>query len=134
MAPESASSVNHQDTRDYAIALLDETGVRYPSGYDPEGTVALDYGLFGMPTTIFISAEGELLELERDGPWAVIRVVDTGPGSPADGARSSTAFIGRVRSGRAGRVSAWPSCADWSLPTVVTWRSPANPGAARRSP
>lgn len=54
--------VNHQDTRDLAIELLDETGVGYPSGYDPDGSVARDYGLFGMPTTIFIEADGELLE------------------------------------------------------------------------
>ncbi|MBW3626573.1 MAG: TlpA family protein disulfide reductase [Actinobacteria bacterium] len=54
--------VNHQDTRDLAIELLDETGVAYPSGYDPDGSVARDYGLFGMPTTIFIAGDGELLE------------------------------------------------------------------------
>jgi len=37
--------------------------VRYPTGYDPQGTVALDYGLYGMPTTVFISATGDVLEL-----------------------------------------------------------------------
>ncbi|MGH9030509.1 MAG: TlpA family protein disulfide reductase [Acidimicrobiia bacterium] len=54
--------VNHQDTRDLAIELLDDTGVGYPSAFDPDGTVARDYGLFGMPTTIFIGADGQLLE------------------------------------------------------------------------
>lgn len=54
--------VNHQDARDLAVELLDETRVTYPSGYDPDGSVARDYGLFGMPTTIFVAADGELLE------------------------------------------------------------------------
>lgn len=54
--------VNHQDVRHLAVELLDETGVTYPSGYDPDGSVARDYGLFGMPTTIFVAADGELLE------------------------------------------------------------------------
>ncbi|MGH2659868.1 MAG: TlpA family protein disulfide reductase [Actinomycetota bacterium] len=54
--------VNHQDVREPALQLLQETGVRYPSGFDPRGRVAGGYGLVGMPTTLFISAEGELLE------------------------------------------------------------------------
>jgi cytochrome c biogenesis protein CcmG/thiol:disulfide interchange protein DsbE len=54
--------VNHQDSRRLALDLLAETGVRYPSGYDPDGKVAAAYGLFGMPTTLFISPEGMILE------------------------------------------------------------------------
>lgn len=68
--------VNHQDTRDLAVDLLDETGVTYPSGYDREGTVALDYGLFGMPTTIFIAADGELLE-RRTGEMTLLELEST---------------------------------------------------------
>jgi cytochrome c biogenesis protein CcmG/thiol:disulfide interchange protein DsbE len=54
--------VNNQDQRGPALRLLAETGVRYSSGYDPAGEVALAYGLYGMPTTVFISADGQLLE------------------------------------------------------------------------
>ncbi|MDP9418625.1 MAG: TlpA family protein disulfide reductase [Actinomycetota bacterium] len=54
--------VNHQDSRRLAVDLLADTGVRYPSGYDPGGKVAAAYGLFGMPTTLFISPEGRILE------------------------------------------------------------------------
>lgn len=68
--------INHQDTRDHAIALLDGTGVAYPSGYDPEGSVALDYGLFGMPTTISISADRELLE-RRTGEMTDAEIAST---------------------------------------------------------
>lgn len=54
--------INHQDSRRAALELLADAGVRYPSGYDPEGRVAASYGLFGMPTTVFISADGRLLQ------------------------------------------------------------------------
>ena len=53
--------INHQDSRDDALDLLRETGVQYPNGHDPQGRVAHDYGVFGMPTTVFISADGEIL-------------------------------------------------------------------------
>ncbi len=51
--------MDHQDGRTPARALLEETGVTYPSGHDPEGKVASAYGLVGMPTTVFISASGQ---------------------------------------------------------------------------
>jgi cytochrome c biogenesis protein CcmG/thiol:disulfide interchange protein DsbE len=57
--------VNHQDSRGDALAFLDETGVRFPAGYDPEGATAVAYGLYGMPTTIFISPDGRILERHR---------------------------------------------------------------------
>ncbi len=53
--------VNHQDNREGALALLADAGVRYPAGYDPDGLVATAYGLFGMPTTLFVSADGQLV-------------------------------------------------------------------------
>ena len=52
--------VNHQDQRDEALALLAETGISYPSVHDPKGDVALDYELFGMPTTVFVTADGRI--------------------------------------------------------------------------
>ena len=53
--------VAHQDRREDALDLLAETGVTYRTGYDPAGDVARDYGLIGMPTTVFISADGEIV-------------------------------------------------------------------------
>jgi cytochrome c biogenesis protein CcmG/thiol:disulfide interchange protein DsbE len=52
--------VNHQDTRSAAKALVAESGVTYPSVYDPGGDVAIDYGLYGMPTTVFVAADGRV--------------------------------------------------------------------------
>jgi cytochrome c biogenesis protein CcmG/thiol:disulfide interchange protein DsbE len=57
--------VNHQDSRGEAVAFLDDTGVRFAAGYDPEGATATAYGLYGMPTTIFISPDGRILERHR---------------------------------------------------------------------
>ncbi len=57
--------INHQDSRGEARRFLEETGVRFPAGYDPEGRTALSYGLFGMPTTVFISADGRILDRHR---------------------------------------------------------------------
>lgn len=58
--------VNHQDGRAAAERFADDVGVEYPSGFDPGGDVARSYGLFGIPTTVFISPDGEILE-QRTG-------------------------------------------------------------------
>jgi cytochrome c biogenesis protein CcmG/thiol:disulfide interchange protein DsbE len=54
--------VTFNDDQPSARGMLDQTGVRYPAGFDARSKVATDYGLRGMPTTYFISAKGELLE------------------------------------------------------------------------
>jgi thiol-disulfide isomerase/thioredoxin len=54
--------VTVSDTRPQAEAVLRRTGVTYPAAFDPESKVALAYGLTGMPTTLFISPKGKLLE------------------------------------------------------------------------
>lgn len=50
--------INHQDNRGAALELVAETGITYPSVHDPRGDIAQDYGLLGMPTTVFLDAEG----------------------------------------------------------------------------
>lgn len=53
--------IDHQDSRRLARQLLEETGVGYPAGYDPDGRTAVDYRIIGMPTTVFISPDGRIL-------------------------------------------------------------------------
>lgn len=53
--------VDHQDGRTPARDLLRQTGVTYRSGSDPDGKVASAYGLRGMPSTVFVSAEGQIV-------------------------------------------------------------------------
>lgn len=57
--------VTFQDTRAQAEEVLRRTGVTYPAAFDPENKVALAYGLTGMPTTVFISPDGQLLEMAK---------------------------------------------------------------------
>ena len=54
--------VTFSDTRPQAEEVLERTGVTYPAGFDPENKVAMAYGLRRMPTTVFISPKGTLLE------------------------------------------------------------------------
>lgn len=53
--------VNNSDARGPALDLLEETGVTYQSGFDPDGDVFRDYDSVGMPTTVFISPDGRIL-------------------------------------------------------------------------
>ena len=52
--------INHQDSRDDALDLVAETGVTYPSVHDPQGVIAFDYDVLGLPTTVFIDADGRI--------------------------------------------------------------------------
>ncbi len=54
--------VDTNDTRSAALAFLRQFGVTYPSVFDPHGTAAVSYGLFGLPTTVFIAPDGHILE------------------------------------------------------------------------
>lgn len=52
--------VNHQDNRSDALEFVAEAGVGYRSGMDPDGGTARDYGLFGMPSTVFVAPDGTI--------------------------------------------------------------------------
>jgi len=47
-----------QDAKD----LLEELQITYPAGFTGDGGVIRDYKVFGMPTTIFIDASGEIFK------------------------------------------------------------------------
>lgn len=49
------------DRLEDAIATVAERGVTYPTGLD-EGELFIDFGGLGMPTTVFVSPEGQILE------------------------------------------------------------------------
>ncbi|HEV7535856.1 MAG TPA: TlpA disulfide reductase family protein [Acidimicrobiia bacterium] len=54
--------VTFNDARDAARSLLERAGVSYPAGFDAKSDLAYDYGIRGMPTTVFIDPEGNLVE------------------------------------------------------------------------
>lgn len=53
--------INTQDAEQEAHRLADETGVTYPSAWDRQGEIFEAFGVFGMPSTFFISSEGRIV-------------------------------------------------------------------------
>ena len=53
--------IDSNDQRDAAVAFAAQVGVSYPLAYDPHGIVASRYGVFGLPTTYFLSAQGRIV-------------------------------------------------------------------------
>lgn len=59
--------MNIQDDRALALRLLEETGVQWVSAEDANGLLYTDLGGIAMPFTVFISADGEILD-KHNGP------------------------------------------------------------------
>jgi cytochrome c biogenesis protein CcmG/thiol:disulfide interchange protein DsbE len=53
--------IDTNDTPAAARAFLGKVHVTYPTASDTKGSLAAKYGLFGLPTTIFISSTGKVL-------------------------------------------------------------------------
>ncbi|HIN35024.1 MAG TPA: TlpA family protein disulfide reductase [Dehalococcoidia bacterium] len=49
-------------SRNDADALLRELGVTYPAGWTEDGSVPRKFGVTAMPTTVFISSDGTIVE------------------------------------------------------------------------
>jgi thiol-disulfide isomerase/thioredoxin len=67
--------MNIQDERDRALQLVEETGVLFKLAEDPVGQLYLDFGGIGMPFTVFIDAEGNIVE-EHNGPLTAEQLID----------------------------------------------------------
>jgi cytochrome c biogenesis protein CcmG, thiol:disulfide interchange protein DsbE len=52
--------VNIQDKEEDARAFMKEFGITYLNGPDEGGKVAIDYGVWGIPETFFIDAQGRI--------------------------------------------------------------------------
>lgn len=57
-APVEFVGVNVWDTPDAAEVFLVEFGVAYPTGVDADGSIALEYGVRGIPEKFFIGSDG----------------------------------------------------------------------------
>jgi peroxiredoxin len=53
--------IDANDTRAAGKAFLDQVHVTYPAASDANGGVATQFSLFGLPTTLFISASGTIV-------------------------------------------------------------------------
>lgn len=54
--------ISRDDIPGPSLALIDETGVQYPIGWDEQGELFPDLGLFAMPSTLFVNADGVIVE------------------------------------------------------------------------
>lgn len=54
--------INVSDEREDALELMRQTGVSYLQATDPDGVIQLRLGAVVMPTTLFVSSEGEVLD------------------------------------------------------------------------
>jgi cytochrome c biogenesis protein CcmG, thiol:disulfide interchange protein DsbE len=52
--------LNTQDDRVAADELVEQTGVTYDLALDPDGDLFRDFGVFAMPTTVFVDAHGHV--------------------------------------------------------------------------
>jgi cytochrome c biogenesis protein CcmG, thiol:disulfide interchange protein DsbE len=52
--------VNIQDQDERALAFLQEFDITYPNGIDRGAKIAIDYGVWGLPETFFIDADGRI--------------------------------------------------------------------------
>ncbi len=50
--------VLYQDSRDSGLKYIKDNGVTWPTASDDDGRVAFAYGVFGIPETYFIGADG----------------------------------------------------------------------------
>jgi thiol-disulfide isomerase/thioredoxin len=53
------------DTEDKALAMVERTGVTYPTYTDPGSAMAF-FGGTSMPTTVFIDAAGEVVDVSSE--------------------------------------------------------------------
>ena len=58
---------NIQDDRGRALALVEETGVLFDLAEDARGDLYTELGGIGMPFTVFVSADGEIMH-KHNGP------------------------------------------------------------------
>lgn len=52
--------INVFDNAGDARKFLDEYGISYPTGPDPKGAIAIEYGLTGVPEKFFITRDGRI--------------------------------------------------------------------------
>lgn len=67
--------VNIQDEREKALELVAETGVLFDLAEDPDGSLYTTLGGLGMPFTVFVSADGQILDV-HNGPLTEDQLVD----------------------------------------------------------
>ncbi len=67
--------IDMQDTEEAARRFIQEFGVTYMNGRDPNNRIAINYGVYGIPETFFIDKEGQITYKHIGGlNWETILV------------------------------------------------------------
>lgn len=66
--------VVYQDSREAALRFMERLGGDWPSLQDPQSRVAIDFGVYGVPETYFLTPDGEVAK-KHIGPltWETVR-------------------------------------------------------------
>lgn len=60
----------HTQNRDHhadGLTFLSQFGLSFPNGYDPSSEISIDWGVYGVPETFFVDADGRVI-LKHIGP------------------------------------------------------------------
>ena len=57
--------IDFQDASNDALTFLHKYGINYPNVLDATGSVSIDYGVTGVPETIFINSQGTVVSAVR---------------------------------------------------------------------
>ena len=71
--------VLYQDSRESGLRYVKDNGVTWPTASDDDGRVAFAYGVFGIPETYFLDAEG-IIQGRHIGPideTTLVTAIDT---------------------------------------------------------
>lgn len=52
--------INIQDRKEDALEFIEEFGITFVNGRDPDGKIAVDYGVWGIPEAFFVSPAGRI--------------------------------------------------------------------------
>lgn len=74
--PVEFIGVDIWDRREDALEFIKEYGVTYPNGIDEKGSILIDYGVTGIPETLFIGCDG-ILAKKLVGPIEAAKLQTT---------------------------------------------------------
>lgn len=57
--------IDQGDTEEVAAKFVGEMGVTYPTGLDPSGDLAREFGVDYLPGTVFITGTGDIVNMQR---------------------------------------------------------------------
>lgn len=57
--------IDFQDSSKDALTFMNKYGIGYPNVLDASGSVSIDYGVTGVPETIFINSKGTVVSTVR---------------------------------------------------------------------